>query len=470
MYIGGLDIGTSGCKVTVYDEKGNFIENHYKEYDSVHEGGLHEIDANEIVKAIKQVIGETENIPEALGITSFGESCVLLDKDDNILDNVMLYTDPRADISCFEEKKVVNTAGCPLHGMFSLPKVVWIKKNKPEIYNKCTRIMLMEDFVGYILTGNACIDYTLASRTMAFDIRNREWSREIFDMAGIEIEKMSKPVPFGTVIGTSNKFGLRDTKVVICGQDQIASAVGAGAFEAGVAVDGSGTVECITPVFDSIPDDLTAYGDYGFPFIPYLGSSYVCYAFSFTGGAALKWFRDTFAKDEKYSVLDANVKEGCGDVLVLPHFAGAATPYMDAEAKAMLANVTLETSKYDIYKAVMEGVAYEMRVNLDGLKEFGIVPEKLLATGGGSKSPVWLQIKSDVLGMPITVIDAPEVGTVGAIMITACAVGTFKDLKDASKIFIKTGKTYEPNAENHKIYSEKYENYKKMYKLAKELR
>ncbi|MBE6705223.1 MAG: carbohydrate kinase, partial [Ruminococcaceae bacterium] len=94
MFIGGLDIGTSGCKITVYDDKGNYIENHYKEYDSVHADGLHEIDAGEIVKAIKQVIGETENIPEALGITSFGETCVLLDKDDNILDNAMLYTDP----------------------------------------------------------------------------------------------------------------------------------------------------------------------------------------------------------------------------------------------------------------------------------------------------------------------------------------------------------------------------------------
>lgn len=469
MYIGGLDIGTSGCKITIYDEKGNYIENHYKEYDSVHADGLHEIDAGEIVKAIKQIIGETENIPEALGITSFGETCVLLDKDDNILDNAMLYTDPRADISCFDRNTVMNTAGCPLHGMFSLPKVVWIKKNKPEIYEKCTRILLMEDFVAYILTGNACIDYSLATRTMAFDIRKKEWSHEIFDMAGIEIEKMSKPVPCGTVVGTSDKFGLKGTKIVVCGQDQIASAVGACAFEPGIAVDGSGTVECITPVFESIPDDLSTC-EYGFPFIPYFDGNYVCYAFSFTGGASLKWFRDNFAKDEKYSVLDANISDKCSDVLILPHFAGAATPYMDAEAKALIANVTLETSKYDIYKAVMEGVAYEMRINMDALHEFGIVPKKLLATGGGSKSPVWVQIKSDVLGMPITVIDAPEVGTLGAIMITGCAVGTFTDLKAAAEIYIRMGKTYEPNAEKHAQYSEKYETYKKMYKLAKELR
>ena len=119
---------------------------------------------------------------------------------------------------------------------------------------------------------------------------------------------------------------------------------------------------------------------------------------------------------------------------------------------------------------VMEVVAYEMRINMDALHEFGIVPKKLLATGGGSKSPVWVQIKSDVLGMPITVIDAPEVGTLGAIMITGCAVGTFTDLKAAAEIYIRMGKTYEPNAEKHAQYSEKYETYKKMYKLAKELR
>lgn len=469
MYIGGLDVGTSGCKITVYDEKGNFIENHYKEYDSVYAEGLHEIDANAIMDSVKCVISQTVNIPEALGITSFGETFVILDKNDKVLSGSMLYTDPRADISPFDKEETERIAGCSPHGMYSIPKLLWIKNNKPELYEKINKVLLIGDFVAYMLTGNACIDYSLAARTMAFDIRKKVWSKEIFSKADIDINLMSQPVQCGTIIGTSNKFGLKNTKIIAGCHDQVASAIGAGAYESGVAVDGSGTVECITPVFDSIPEDLSAC-EQGFAFIPYIDGKYVCYAFSFTGGAALKWFKSNFASDEKYADLDAKITTECGNILVLPHFAGSATPYMDAESKAIFANVTLETTKFDIYKAIMEGVAYEMKINADALKKYGIAPKKLLATGGGSKSPVWLQIKADILGTPLTVIDVPEVGTLGTVMLTACAVGLFKNLSEASKCFIKLGKTYSPNVKKYKEYAALYEKYKKMYSLSKELR
>lgn len=465
MYIGGLDIGTSGTKITIYDDKGNFIENHYMPYDSVHEDGCHEIDARLIIKAVETVIGETVNIPEALGITSFGETFVLTDDEGNVLANSMLYTDPRGDISDFDKEETERIAGCSPHTMFSLPKIVWIKKNNPELYAKARHILLMQDFVGFILTGNACIDVSVAARTMGLDIRNKKWSEEIFARAGIDVSKMSTPVPTGTVIGVSNKFGLKNTKIVAACHDQVASAIGAGALDCGLAVDGSGSVECVTPIFDDVPENVET-----FPIVPFIDGKYVCYAFSFTGGTALKWFRDNFAEGISYAELDKMAGKQPGKVLLLPHFAGAATPYMDNEAMAMFANVGLETGKYDLYRAVMEGVAYEMKVNMDALETVGIKPEKLLATGGGSKSPLWLQIKADVLGVQLTVIDAPEVGTLGTIMVTAKAVGYVDSLEEIIPYFVKQGKTYYPDEETHKIYMKYYEKYKKLYYFAKELR
>lgn len=469
MYIAGLDIGTSGSKITVYDEKGNFIENHYMPYDSIHKDGCHEIDANLIADAIKTVISETEHIPEALGITSFGESFVLVDEDGNALTNAFLYTDTRADISAFDAEETKRIAGCLPNGMYSLPKLVWIKNNMPDVYSKAKHILLMQDYAGFFLCGKACIDYSLAARTMGFDVKERKWSKELFDKAGIDMSLMSEPVQCGTVIGVSDKFGLKNTKIVIGCHDQVASAIGAGALDSGLAVDGSGSVECVTPIFDGIPDNLVLC-DMGYPFVPFLDGKFVSYSLIFNGGTALKWYRDNFAKGIEYKELDGLVSNKPTGILVLPHFSGSATPYMDSESKAVFAGVALEHTSSDFYKAVMEGVAYEMLINSETLAKYGIKPKKLLATGGGSKSPVWLQIKADVLNTPITVVDAPEVGTMGTIMLTAVAVGAYSSLEDAMENFVRYGKTYYPSEEMHKAYMVHYEKYKKLYEASKEFR
>ena len=343
MYLGGLDVGTSGCKITIYNEKGEFVEKQYQEYNSNHQEGLHEIDAKNILKAVETVISDLKNKPDIMSVTSFGETFVVLDENDNILCNSMLYTDPRGEeeVSLFDKETVMKISYYKPHGMYSLPKIAWIKNNRPDIYEKAKRILLIEDFVVYMLTGKAYISYSLATRTMGFDIKNKTWSKTIFDMAGIDIEKMSIPAETGTVVGVSNKFGLKDTKVIVGCHDQVASAIGAGVFESGEAVDGSGSVECITPVFSKLPEDISVC-DKGYSFVPYIAGKYVCYAFSYTGGTALKWYKDNFASDMSYAELDEKSKDIKTNVLTLPHFAGAATPYMDAHSKAQFANVSLE--------------------------------------------------------------------------------------------------------------------------------
>jgi len=175
MSIGGLDIGTTGCKLTVYDEEGNYLCNAYREYNVARKSGEHEIDANVVWQSIKEVIIETTSKVSdltAFGVTSFGESFVMLDEKDNIILPSMLYTDTRGENECREldSQRIVAVAGVKPHSMYSLPKIMWIKKNLPHIYEKAKRILLFEDFIVYMLTGIAQIDYSLASRTMAFNI------------------------------------------------------------------------------------------------------------------------------------------------------------------------------------------------------------------------------------------------------------------------------------------------------------
>ena len=482
MYIGGLDIGTTGCKVSVYDDKGNFVCNSYREYKVSRKDGEHEFDAEMIYDAVLEVIGEASKQCEisAVGVTSFGESFVALDECDRALFPSMLYTDPRGEVECaaltaaLGEKKLIDISGVKPNQMYSLPKLMWLKANYPEKYALVKRVLLMEDYIVYKLSGVAAIDYSLAARTMALDIRTRTWSEEIFKAAGVDSSLFSTPVAAGNVAGELKDelkaaLGINHSMKIVNGShDQVAATVGCGIFKPGEAMDGTGTVECIVPVFDSIPDNETLF-DEGYSVVPFIHEgTYVCYALSFTGGAVLKWFRDNFAgnfegKGNIYAELDGSVCDKPTGILVLPHFAGAANPYMDNGSKAAFVGITLEHTASDLYKALMEGVTYEMKTNLEHLEAFGIHPEKIYATGGGATSKVWMQIKADILGRPISSLCAKEVGACGTCMLVGVGIGLYKDLDEAKSVFVKEKQTCLPNEDNMAVYAKYYNAYRNIY-------
>lgn len=488
MLLAGLDIGTTGCKITVYDEDGTYQYRSYCDYPVSRHTGVHEVKAEYILDGVKKVISDTGKLyPHigAIGITSFGESCVLLDADDQPIRPIMLYTDPRGQEECQElikrlgRETIERVTGISPHSMYSLPKVMWIKKHHPREYKKVCHILMMEDFITYMLTGNAVIDFSLATRSMAFDIRKLGWSSEIFEAAGIEPDLFSTPAISGTNAGKVKKdiameLGISDETVIVpVGHDQVAAAIGSGVFEADSAVDGAGTVECITPVYNGIPEGRKMYeGNYAV--VPYvIPGKYVTYAFSFTGGALVSWFVNHLAKGEQYQakeqgksvydILEEGMKDAPTGILVLPHFAGAATPYMDEGSKGAIVGLTIEHNASDLYRAIMEGVGYEMMLNIDCLKQAGISPKKLRATGGGALSKAWMQMKADMLNMPITALESAEAGATGCAMMAGIAVGRFKDLEEAARVMIQEKETYYPRELKHQIYKKYYANYKKLY-------
>ena len=477
MLLGGLDVGTTGCKLSVYDDKGNFIANSYREYNVTRKSGAHEVDAEMIFEAVCTVISDiaAEHDVAAIGVTSFGETFAMLDENDNVLPPSMLYTDPRGEDEVKElcdkvgYDRLIYITGAKPHQMYSIPKLMWIKKNLPETFAKVKKILLIEDYIVYKLSGKRTMNYSLAARTMALDIRNMCWSREILDAAGIDENLFSTLVPAGHLAGDilpemAEKLGLsKNTKIINSAHDQVATAVGCGVFEVGQAVDGTGTVECVVPVFDGIPENPALYED-GYSIVPHVfDGKYVCYAVNYTGGAAIKWFRDNLSAEKSYKKLDESVGDAPTGILVMPHFAGAANPYMDISSKAAIVGLGIEHSGADVYKAMMEGVTYEIMLNVEHLGNCGIKPKKLYATGGGATSKVWMQIKADILDREITSVCAKEVGACGTCMLVGVAVGLYKDLYEAKEYFVKENKTVAPNKENAATYAKYYNAYKKIY-------
>ena len=495
MKIAGLDIGTTGCKLTVFDEQGHDLGKAYRDYPVRRQVSGHEIDISVVMDSVYAVIREmTAQYPDigGIGVTSFGETFVMTDAAGTPLHTAMLYTDPRGAEECDElveklgAESIARVSGLAPHEMYSVCKIMWLKKHQPEVYQAAKHIFLIGDYVAWHLTGNAQIDYSLATRSMAFDIGKLDWSEDILNAAGIDASLLSKPVPTGTAAGCITKAAAEKTglnpacQIVTVSHDQVAAAVGAGAFDGETAVDGAGTVECLTPIYDTLPDIAVMSKGY-FSVVPYvIPGKYVAYAFSYTGGALIQWCVNTFAKAEAQEAAQQGIsvntlleqrydnQEPTG-LLVLPHFAGAATPYMDTGSRGAILGLTAGTTLPDIYRACMEGVAYEMRLNYDALADSGIRFSKLHATGGGAKSKVWMQMKADILNLPITSLKTSDAGTVGSAMLTGVAVGVFRDLAEAAAIMVRQLETYQPDPRRHEQYMRIYERYRKVYHAVRPL-
>lgn len=476
MYIGGLDIGTSGCKIVIYDEHGNFIKSEYKAYEVKRGGGLSEIDPEEILSSVKEIIKRLE-ISEisAIAITSFGETFAMLDKNDRLCAPSMLYTDPRGKDECYEisnrfgaEKLALKTGTMP-HEMYSLSKIMWIKNNRPESFEKAKHILLMQDYIVYMLCGNARIDYSLAARTACFDIKNKCWCKNILEFCGIDENLLSLPVPSGTEAGVmknniSSELGIKPgTKIVSGCHDQIAAMTGSNVFNSKEAMDGTGTVECVPVVSELLPSDFELFR-MGYSFIPHINGKYACCVLSYAGGATIKWFKDNFS-ELSYSELNKKISDEPTSLLILPHFSGAATPYMDTSSKASIAGLTFEHKAEDIYKALMEGTAFEIKVNLEILKNRGIAPKLMIATGGGARSDEWLQIKADILNIEIAALNRDEAGAAGTAYLAGKATGIYDD----NTRLLKTERTFRPCKEKNLYYEKQFKKYKKLYKALKEV-
>lgn len=469
--IAGLDVGTTGCKVTVFSAEGENLGREYRDYPVTRETDAQEIDAEALASGVRECLRAAKarfGALDAIGVTSFGEAFVMLDEAGRPLRPILLCTDARGAEECraFRERfgadRAAEIAGVLPSESYSFPKLMWVKAHEPETYARARRVMLVEDYVIWLLTGRAAIDHSLAARTGAFDIRRLRWSREILDAAGLDAALLSEPVATGAAVGADPD----GTLVVAAGHDQVACAAGAGVFEPGVAAEGAGTVECMTPVFAEIPANQRFHRD-NYCAVPYFGR-FVTYAYSYTGGELLRWCRDALCR-RSHEELQSGPCDGPTGLLVLPHFAGAATPYMDSGSRGAIVGLSLATTDRDIYRACMEAVAYEMRLNRERLAASGVAFDRLVATGGGAKSRLWVQMKADVLGIPIETLETDDAGTVGCAMMAGLACGAFGSIAEAAAKMVRRVGRFDPDPARHALYSEVFSRYERLYAAVRPL-
>lgn len=483
-----LDVGTTCCKCQLFSENGEILAYKSEEYSLLEREGERYVDIDGIFLRVKQMLrfAAAKGGFSSVCISSFGESFVLLDREDRILFLPMLYTDPRGEEEAaeilreFGEQELYARTGVLPQSMFSLSKLLWIKKHAPSAFERADKLLLICDYLGYKLTGERVIDCGLAARTGAFNIRERAFDREILSAFGIDASLFSRPKPAGSIVGKVKGELLRecgaagDVTLVLGSHDQICSALGAGAVKAGDAVDGMGTVECITALFEQVPADVRM-GREGYPLVPYAVEGLYCtYILNYSGGLLVNWFKNALLHgykgeaDSFFSYIEEGMKGGPTGILTLPYFAGAATPFQNINAKGAILNLSVAATDSDVYRSILEGTAMEMRFNSEILKKYGIRIRGAVATGGGANSEKWLQLKADIQNVPYKTLRSSEGGLCGCAVLQAAAMGSAKDLGEAAQVFVRYRKKFVPNAAMHLAYAEQYRKYKKIYRTVKE--
>ena len=495
MFYIGLDVGTSGCKASVCDERGNVVAYANHNYSIVSpEPGYVEIDASVVWKQVKATLSEAvitagkngvrrEEIA-ALAAASFGEAVVLVSESGEPLEPSIYYSDIRGTdeagiiSEAADAGHIVSITGMPPNPMFSANKLLWIKKNQPDVLDRAKYFMLFGDFIAYKLTGERAIDYSLASRTMLLDINTYNWSDEIIDAIGLPKDRFSKPVQAGTPIGTvlkgvADEIGLPDTLLVVAGgHDQALAALGSGVLKPGQGIDGMGSSECITTVIEKGADS-ERMAEYGFCCEPHVvEGQFLTLAFNASSGTAMTWFKNRFYKDlEKeadfHRLVDSFVPSEITDVLFMPYVGGSGTPYIDSSIGGAFIGLSLATDIHSMYKAVLEGICFDMRQNLDLLESLGHAPHEIRAAGGNTRSEPLMQIKADIFGRDIQVLEDWEIGTVALAYLCAATRGEEGAILENLMSHTEVKKIYTPDPVKAEIYSRKMERYIKLYPAIK---
>lgn len=495
MALMGIDVGTTGVKCTITDNCGEILSSDYEEYfitsPNIDE---FELDPNIVWNSTKKVIKTAAQVVDeqilGVSISSFGESFVPIDKDGNVLYHSMVYTDKRGIeenkelCNAISSEQIQERTGLLPSSTYSLPKMMWLKKNEPMIYSKIWKFLPYGSFLLFKLGGVTVVDYSLAARTMVFNVKERIWDNKILEVSGIAKSLLPDVYEMGTNVGIiSEKIAdelnvSKGIKLVTGAHDQICCAIGSGVHELGTAMDGMGSVDCICPVFNENQIDARKY-DTVFPTVPYVNNTYTTYAYIYDGGTLLKWYRDKFGQSEVieatkkglnvYDIYTQNAPTEPTNIFVLPHFSGSACPYMDEEAKGAIIGLDIQTDKNMIFRAILEGISFELKINLRKLQEAGIEINSLIASGGGSRSDFWLQIKADIFNKPIKSLKMKEAGTLGVIIITSVAEGLFSSLEEGMDKMVEVDKVFYPNPENVQYYSKRFEQYKRIYEAQKSI-
>lgn len=480
----GVDVGTTNTKVVAYSPRGEPLAEASIPTPSVTEGARRAYQRPEALweatkAAIRAVISSLPRSARPLGmaVASVGEAGVPLDAGGAPLYPIIAWYDDRPAPQCaalvdkLGELGIYRITGLPPMPIFSLNKLLWLRDREPDVLARMTRWLCVSDYIAYRLTGEQAMGYSLASRTMAFDLERRAWSEALLERAGVRPAQMPPPCPEGTMVGrvaAPRETGLPPgMPVFVGGHDHVCGALAVGAFEPGVVLDSTGTTEAELVTLPEVRGYLAA-GELSFSLgchtarDRYYAIGSILGAGSLMGWVAnLLWPRE--AEKGRGGVLQALTDAaaespiGANGLYLLPHLSGAAAPIRSPSSRGLLAGLHLGHTRGDIARAAIEGMAMELRLLLEALEDFaGQAIARLVAVGGGARNALWTQIKADVTGHTLSVPEHTEATTLGAAILASIGAGVFADERQAYAQMAPATRPVAPDPERQRVYDGLY--------------
>jgi len=484
-----LDIGTTGTKVALVAADGHTIGDAYTEYtiDSP-VAGFAEQDSGAWWRAVVDgCAGLRAAFPKdfaavaTVGICGQMHTHVYLDASGAPLRPAITWMDQRAQKIVDQmnaDESIANlvmaeTSNNPTP-TYTAPQVRWIQENDPEIWDKTEHILVAKDFIKYRLTGEMTTDYSEASGTLLFDVANKRWSSPMFDLFGIRREMMPSVDRSASVMGKITPEAARltglavGTPVANGSSDNSAAALGAGMSNAGQVTLIIGTAGVVSACSDKpLPDPAHRVLCWNYC----LDDRWINIGVMQTAGESLNWFKNAFDSGDAqkttgdifstYNQETSTVPDGCDGLLFLPYLNGERSPYWDSFARGVFFGVNLHTTKAHFVKAIMEGVSFALRNNIETVESLGMAIDQVQAVGGGLKSPVWLSVLSQIMRRPIHTVASPDTGNVGNAIIAGLATGEFSSADEAIGRFVSIDRTVD--AEPSDVYEKRYKHFLGLY-------
>jgi len=486
----GIDLGTQSVKSSLLDTQKGVIHTEAKDYEiKVPKLRYAEQDPEEWWEATKYVLGKLKTSCErefgsieAIGLTGQMHGLVTLDKSYKPVFPAIVWLDQRSEkqVAEIEERMPFSEIASVIHNRiftgFAFPSLLWLKENKPSVYKDIYKICCPKDYIRMKLTGEIATEVSDASSTTIFDMAKRDWYYDAIDKFGLERDKFPKCYESTEIAGkvtasVSSETGLgKGIKVVYGSGDQSAHSIGNGAYHSGVLICNIGTGGVITTYSkrDAFDKQLRIHS-----FCNAIDNAYVIFGAMLAGGLSLNWLKNKVLDVKEYGDISsyaADICAGSEGLIYLPYLCGERTPHMDPGATGMLFGLKYLHDRKHLSRAVMEGVAFALKDSVLVMEEVGIRADRIIASGGGAKSKVWLQIQSDIFNKEIQVIDVEEQATLGACIIAGLGTGIFSSTKEACDKFVTfEDKVYYPDQKNVNRYNELFEVYQSLYQRTKDL-
>lgn len=478
----GIDLGTSAVKLLLMDETGHIHKIVSKEYPLYFPNpGWSEQKPEDwyeqSMAGLKELLSECDKSKVA-GISFGGQmhGLVILDSDDNVIRPALLWNDGRTYEECDYLNNVIGkdklseyTANISFTG-FTAPKILWVKNKEPENFARIAKIMLPKDYLAYKLSGVHCTDVSDASGMLLFDVKNRCWSKEMMEICDVKEEQLARVFESYEVVGTlkpdvADELGLStDVKIIAGAGDNAAAAVGTGTVGDGrcnISLGTSGTIFISSDSFGV--DENNALHSFA-----HADGHYHLMGCMLSAASCNKWWMEEIMQTKDFAGEQKAIEKlGENHVYFLPYLMGERSPHNNPNARGTFIGMTMDTTRADMYQAVLEGVGFALRDSFEVAKSLGIKIERTKICGGGAKSPLWKKIIANILGIKVDIIESEEGPGYGGAMLAAVGCGEFASVEEAADKLVKVIDTVEPDAELTAKYDERYNHFRQIYPTVK---